>query len=165
MSKYSRNQKGFTLIELMVVIVIIGILVAIALPNFIGAQDRAKLANVKSNMHTFQTIVETYAVDWGGTYPQNIGEASNQATQAANPYWKSLSNPFTNATNAITDARKPSGTTANEVIVASGTATALQGRTGYLGNSSASTVYAVYGADKAGNFIKDKGVILTLSNS
>jgi type II secretory pathway pseudopilin PulG len=49
----------------MVVIVIIGILVAIALPNFIAAQDRAKLSSVKANMHTVQTMLETYAVDWG----------------------------------------------------------------------------------------------------
>ena len=165
MMKKIKNQKGFTLIELMVVIVIIGILVAIALPNFIGAQDRAKLANVKSNMHTFQTIVETYAVDWGGTYPQNIAEANNQATQAANPYWKSLTNPFTSATNAITNATKPATTTSTAVMLTGQTAATLQGLTGYLGNATNSTVYAVYGADKAGSYIKDKGVVLTLSNS
>ena len=63
------KEKGFTLIELMVVIVIIGILVAIALPNFIGAQDRAKEANVKSNAHTVQIAAEAYAVDQAGFYP------------------------------------------------------------------------------------------------
>src|SRR5688572_7863999 len=74
-----QNQEGFTLIELMVVIVIIGILVAIALPNFIGATDRAKLANVKSNAHTAQTILESYGVDFGGKYPDNVANLKTEA--------------------------------------------------------------------------------------
>lgn len=72
MSHTRLSQQGFTLIELMVVIVIIGILVAIALPNFIGAQDRARLTSVKSNAHALQVVVETYSVDWGGRYPHGI---------------------------------------------------------------------------------------------
>ena len=62
------NRKGFTLIELMIVVVIIGILAAIAIPNFISMQDRAKEAKVKGAAHTLQLAAEDYAVRNDGIY-------------------------------------------------------------------------------------------------
>ncbi len=62
------NRKGFTLIELMIVVVIIGILAAIAIPNFISMQDRAKEAKVKGAAHTVQLSAEDFAVRNDGIY-------------------------------------------------------------------------------------------------
>lgn len=59
----SVKERGFTLIELLVVITIIGILAAIALPNYIKAKDKAKEAEVKANIHTVQVAIERYDVD------------------------------------------------------------------------------------------------------
>lgn len=67
------KQDGFTLIELMIVVVIIGILAAIAIPNFISMQDRAKEGSVKSNMHTIQLAAEDYAVRNIGNYAADSG--------------------------------------------------------------------------------------------
>jgi prepilin-type N-terminal cleavage/methylation domain-containing protein len=66
------KQKGFTLIELLVVITIIGLLAAIALPNYIKAKDKAKEAEVKANVRTIEIALERYATDNDGSYPRYI---------------------------------------------------------------------------------------------
>jgi prepilin-type N-terminal cleavage/methylation domain-containing protein len=70
------KAKGFTLIELMVVVVIIGILAAIAIPNFIRMQNRAKEANVKAVAHTLQLAIEDFKTspDQDGLKPLSVGD-------------------------------------------------------------------------------------------
>lgn len=71
-----KSEKAFTLIELMVVVVIIGILAAIAIPNFIRMQTRAKEADIKAVMHAVMLAVEEYKIDpsWTGLKPSTAVE-------------------------------------------------------------------------------------------
>ena len=58
-----RTQSGFTLIELMIVMAIIGILITLAIPSFVGAVRHAREAALKEDLQTMRTAIDTYTMD------------------------------------------------------------------------------------------------------
>ncbi len=64
----SNEESGFTLVELLVVMLILGILAAIAVPAFFSQRDKARDADSKAAVRTAQTAIESYATDNGGSY-------------------------------------------------------------------------------------------------
>lgn len=66
------KRRGFTLIELMIVIAIISILMLIITPNMVRSRNVAKYSSCKSNLRSLAAAMESYAVDNNGCYPESL---------------------------------------------------------------------------------------------
>lgn len=76
------SRKGFTILELLIVIAVIAILVGIALPRFKGMQDEGNIAKAKGELRMLQTAVESYNVHTGGL-PDTLSRLTSATPQVA----------------------------------------------------------------------------------
>jgi type IV pilus assembly protein PilA len=81
--KSLKGEKGFTLIELLVVVAIIGILVAIAIPQFSAYKKNANDASAQADIHSMQLAAEGYYASNSNLYPVTVTYGPGPATVAA----------------------------------------------------------------------------------
>ena len=98
-------MRGFTLIELLIVVAIIAILAAIAVPNFLEAQVRAKVTRVKADMRTLVVALESYGVD-NNRYVREwrsdlYGDPLIGGQATFSVPWTALSSPVAYTTNIL----------------------------------------------------------------
>ena len=109
-----RRRWAFTLIELLIVVAIIGILAAIAVPNFLNAQVRAKVARAEGDMQALSTALEMYNLD-NGAYPpwmntsNDLGKYGLKKLTTPTSYIGTalLLDPFMSAGTSIADNYPP----------------------------------------------------------
>ena len=95
------NEDGFTLIEILVVILIIGVLAAIAIPSFLNQTNKATDASAKELAHAAQIAAETYATDHNGSYVGLVASTLSQydaTIQTSSSLNNAYVKPVTNVT-------------------------------------------------------------------
>ncbi len=109
----NRTEQGFTLIEILIVVVILGILAAIVIPQFTSASQSARASSLQSQLHTLRSQLELYQIQHNAVYPtlaQMWGNLTGQTDQAGGtgtefgPYLQQApTNPFTNGATVAVD--------------------------------------------------------------
>ncbi|MFN8671035.1 MAG: type II secretion system protein [Candidatus Sericytochromatia bacterium] len=154
------KKSGFTLIELITAIVIMGILLAITMNSYINSLNKSKLANLKVNMSTFQTMLETYAVKNDNIYPVNSDELriDGLKTGTDKPYWRDFNNPITGAIGKSNSSTSPGSYTD---IIGSLPVNASRGVVAYNPmneSGKVTSIYFIYSAGFKGEWLKDDSI-------
>jgi len=82
MKKIMRKEEGFTLVELLIVVIILGVLAAVAIPQFGSSTDDAKLSTLQSNLSSLRNAVELYYHEHNTVYPGEVKETDGTAASA-----------------------------------------------------------------------------------
>lgn len=69
MFRFERSKKAFTLVEVLIVVIVLGILAAIVVPQFSTASDDANLSALTTNLQTIRAQIELYKIQHNGSYP------------------------------------------------------------------------------------------------
>lgn len=144
MQARNRRNRAFTLVEILIVVVILGILAAIVVPQFTNAANDARGGNLVTQMQTLQNQIELYAARNNGAYPDlsanwddlTTGNPPYIKSDPANPAWNEADN--NNIANTTVEENANAGVT--------GSATAA-----WVFNTDDDTLYASYFDEATGS--------------
>ena len=137
----NRSRKGFTLVEILIVVIILGILAAIVVPQFTEASSDAKLSNLTTNLQSIRAQLELYRLHHNGVYPpvdvtsaltmKSDSDGTLNAAGAYGPYMQQFpANPFI---DVAADAVKTDGVAGSGWSYTAATGVFIAFSTGHTG--------------------------------
>lgn len=131
-------RKAFTLIEILIVVVILGILAAIVIPQFTKASEDAQAGNVQSQLATIRNQIELYRVRNNGAYPFTAGDLTWGNASGATPAAQKLLGPD------YLKAAPVNPRTGQSAVVAGTDHTAGTTASGWVWNDTDKQIFAAY---------------------
>ncbi len=107
-----KRKQAFTLVEILIVVIILGILAAIVIPQFTEASDDARESALRSDLQTVRSQLELYKVQHIGSYPADATFVADLLTKDAGGYGPYLQSFPTNPFNSMTTVTVEAGTAA-----------------------------------------------------
>jgi general secretion pathway protein G len=95
--RYQRDRRGFTLVEILIVVIILGILAAIVIPRFTNASEDAKRNSLTSSLHSLRSQIELYMLQHGDKPPTIDGADWTQLTEPTT-YSSQVTGPYLTVT-------------------------------------------------------------------
>jgi general secretion pathway protein G len=127
--KHLRSRRGFTLVEILIVVIILGILAAIVIPQFTNASQNARESSLQSTLQTLRSQVQLFKLQHGDTLPNLITDwtpltastSYGNPTQTYGPYMQAVPvNPMDGDSNVVDSTVATGGATAPTVGSACG---------------------------------------------
>ncbi len=117
----SHRRAGFTLVEIMIVVAIIALLAAIAVPNFLRARKRSQATRILDDLRVIDAAIDQYAIEnnKGGGAPVAWADIQNYLKNGSVPYFSGgkdlFSNPYSGGSFSVDAIPKLSTTTFNQL--------------------------------------------------
>lgn len=128
-------KKAFTLIEILIVVVILGILAAIVIPQFTKASDDAQAGNIQTQLSTIRNMVELYRVRNNGAYPFSASSMTWGDPAGATAAAKGLRGPDYLRSDPVNPRT-------NSAVISAGTTHTASTTSGWIWDDTAKTLFA-----------------------
>lgn len=113
-----RRRRGFTLLEVLLVVAILGVIAAMVVPNLLGRQQKAMIDQSKINIINLENILKQYAIDHDGAYPETLPDLLTPVDREGNAMRPYLPSPIEDAWGRELNYEKPTVDDPTQLIVA-----------------------------------------------
>lgn len=163
MATRTRRNTGFTLVEILIVVVILGILAAIVIPQFTNASEDAKSSSLYTQLQTIRSQLELYQIQHNGAYP-TLAQLQNDTGGGTGDQWGVMINK-TNVSGTIDAANEfgpymqqpPKNPFTNKSTVVTGTAYTADLDDGWVYDATTGSIWACGFDEATGTYSSTSG--------